>query len=135
MRRAVLRVGVWQAFSALILAAFLFVVSCTPAQRADVRDALPAVEAGCVLLHAIAHDGRADDICATAEDLAPFVRAMLEARAENPDAGASARVAFVVAELPRAKRPPPRRRCVSWMPLPSRQSGIADAGDAGDGGP
>ncbi len=107
---------------------FLAVEACTPAQRAA---AVPAVtDATCVLLHGFVSSGTVDTICATAEDLAPFLADMLAQReAELPQRGPM--LAVAVAELPAPKkRAPPRRRCASWVPV---ASSVDDASAAGDG--
>ena len=102
---------------ALALSVASAVTSCTPAQGQDAINAAPAlVGASCVLLHAFAHSGTADQVCATAEDLAPFVGAVLASRGSDASARKVSRpVALVqVAELPRPASSVPARRCVAW---------------------
>lgn len=119
-------------FFAVVLGAFLAVVACTPAQRAEVSPAVPAfTHAACVLIHGFARSSGADTVCATADDLAPFVAELLAARAAEP-ASSSARVAFAVAELPTPKtaRAPPRRRCALWVPVSSLVNGSSSDASA-----
>ncbi len=95
------------AFVAALFA--LIVASCTPAQREAVA---PGVRASCVVLRALAQDGTVDEVCATAEELAPIVVELLSERAESPAAVSAPLVAF---SLPPSPRRVPRRRCVSWV--------------------
>ena len=116
-------------FFAIVLGAFLAVVACTPAQRAELAPAVPAfTRAVCVLIHGFTRSSGTDTVCATAEDLAPFVAELLAARAAEP-ASSSVRVAFAIAELPAPKtaRAPPRRRCALWVPVASLVNGTSDA--------
>lgn len=89
---------------------------CTPAQEA----AIPSdVNAACVLIHAF-DSPLADAVCATAEDLAPFVPTILASRASNAASDASARktAPISVQRVQIAELPPPRsvstRTCVLW---------------------
>lgn len=90
--------------------------SCTPEQIEHVRTvAPPVIRAGCVLLRAFTSDGALEEVCATAEELAPLVHEMIEERERSrvdstPDAGAPM-LAFSF-EAPRRRYP--RRRCVTW---------------------
>lgn len=109
------------------LFAFAAFDACTPAQRA----AVPALtDDACVLIR-FAHDPTADALCATAEDLAPFVPAMVAARAEadaGPAAGKPARTLVQVAELPAPRaRSPAKRRCVSWVATATLVDGSDEA--------
>lgn len=105
-------------------------IACSPAQRETVREVTPpATRALCVLLRAFSSSGTVDEVCATAEELAPFVPEILAARAERKDgrpvaSTIAASVAFVMPEPP---RPVPRRRCVAWVDL--SDAGARDGGD------
>lgn len=117
---------------ALLSAALFFAidVACTPAQRAA---AVPALtEAACVLIHGFARSGHADTLCATAEDLAPFVGEIIAEREANPsDVQRGPMLAVAIAELPTPKkRAPPRRRCASWVQIASSSVGDASIEDA-----
>lgn len=90
--------------------------ACTPQQRA----AIPVAErALCVMLRA-SGDPDAAAICATADELAPFVAELLAAH-DDHDAAAPL---FAFA-LPAPRRAAPRRRCASWIVL---DAGPAEAG-------
>ncbi len=115
-----------------LVAAFGLVASCTPAQKADVAIVAPALKrAACVVLHAAAHDGTIDTICATADELAPIVRTLLEARATEPDAGTSTLGLAValrpIAELAVSPRRVARRHCALWVPVVRSEAGALDA--------
>lgn len=90
--------------------------ACTPAQREAAI--APAVRASCIVLRAIAQDGGVDEVCATAEDLAPFVvellHSMSKARAEASPPSSPPVVAFAMAS---PSRRVPRRRCAQWVPV------------------
>lgn len=91
--------------------------ACTPAQRADMGAALPVVEkVSCVLLRAATESGTVDEVCATADELAPLVPDLLAERKEHPqwetDAGPRLVLAFAM-NAPK-RRPPPRRHCTQW---------------------
>lgn len=103
------------------------VVSCTPQQARDLTRSTPAiVDASCVLLRALTDDGTTKEICATADELAPFLSELLSAHKAEEDKP----VTFMVAAaLPAPKRKPPRRRCVEW-----RYLGTEDGGKGGDDG-
>ncbi len=55
------------------------VSSCTPAQREAARTVVKAAEATCVLIEQRNGDAT-DEVCAKAEELAPFVRLILSSR-------------------------------------------------------
>lgn len=109
------------AVTALVLVPALLVASCTPAQEA----AIPAdVGAACVLIRAFSSSAAAAAVCATAEDLAPFVPAILAARgaevSDGPDASARklspphvSAPLHQIAALP-APRRVSARTCVVW---------------------
>lgn len=86
----------------------------------------PGVKAGCILLRAITEDGTVDEVCATAEDLAPLIGEILAEHDKNRAAAekASPLVAFTIAP---PKRPAPKRRCSQWVTL----SALHDGGDGG----
>jgi hypothetical protein len=121
------------------------ITACTPAQREIAAVVVPAVQRGaCVILRALAPDGVTDTICATADELAPFVRTLLEERTEEapklssgagPAEVAPARLALAVklepvAELPAPPRRVAKRRCAHWVPVLSSSSADAASSDA-----
>jgi len=143
-----MRIGkaVFLAFWPFLLVAGLVV--CTPAQRETARTLAPVLERiACVVLRAATTDGTVDQICATADELAPLVRTLLESRAAAGDAlalegdASTSRVSLAVAlqpiaELPAPKRRVARRHCALWLPVASSTDGSADAAkdiEAGSG--
>jgi hypothetical protein len=96
------------AYVVLLGLGIVVVESCTPAQR----HAVPAAErAICVVLRA-SGDPDAEAVCATADELAPFVAELLAARE-----GGAVAAPIVAFSLPAPRRAPARRRCVSWLVL------------------
>lgn len=109
-------------------------VACTPRDREAVTPLVkPATSITCILLRALTTSGTVDEVCATADELAPYVTDIL-ARRELGDAGEDVAEAssFVAMAMPAPRRRVPRRRCVSWVSIAS----LGDAGRAGleDGG-
>jgi hypothetical protein len=107
-------------------------VACSPAQRETVREvAPPATRALCVLLRAFTSSGTVDEVCATAEDLAPFVSEILAQHAarEGREGAAVPPGVALAFSMPAPARPVPRRRCVSWVTLSTSK----DAGIVSDG--
>jgi hypothetical protein len=101
------------------------VAGCSPSDRATVRPFVePVTDLGCVVLRALTTSGTVDEVCARAEELAPYVADILASRAESPVQPRATMVAFTVPTSPRRV---PRRRCVSWVPIAS----LKDAGEAG----
>ncbi len=102
-------------FFGFLVGAALAVVACTPREREAVQPYVgPATSIGCILLRAFTTSGTVDEVCATAEELAPFVQSILEARnlpSHEPLTAQELRVAFSV---PPPARPVARRRCVAW---------------------
>lgn len=93
------------------------VVACVVTSCASLGGGVPPAPrttVTCVVLRAFAPSGRLDEVCATLEDLAPFVAEILAAHA---DAGAPApapeapRLAVSLASPPIVAR----RRCASWV--------------------
>jgi len=89
---------------------------CTPQQRKDVVPfVIPAEKLTCVLLRSSGETGK--DVCATADDLAPFVDAILQAQAAMPQDATLAYAFPLTAEtdggIKRAKRP--KRHCTQWV--------------------
>ena len=120
-------------------------LACSPSSRETVREIVPpATRALCILLHAITSSGTVDEVCATAEELAPFVPEILARRSETPAAGKPSQSLQVAAVFDAPARPVPRRRGVAWIPLASLNDGglglsVRDGGDdaaigASDGG-
>lgn len=130
------RLGVWFALAALYAFAMwscLAVLSCGPrGVEAFGRAIPPVVEASCVLVRAFLNDGTAEEICATAEDLAPFVPELLSAREQPAQKEAAARVVMAAA-LPAPTRKLPRRRCVEWQTVSLVRDGGKEGGADGSG--
>ena len=125
LRHAVFVAGVVLAFGSVLMCG----PACTPADRAAVAQTAPsAIEGACVLLHALAKSGAADSVCATAEDLAPFVGVVLATRAADAPSTSARRAPRPsvprrqIAELP-APRTTATRTCVLW-----REELASDAG-------
>lgn len=105
--------------------------SCTPAQRETVREvAPPLVRATCVFLRAFTSDGRVDEVCATAEDLAPFI-SEIEALHRSRGVVEPQPSTVLAFSLPAPSRPVPRRRCVAWAPIAPLPDGGTEGGDGG----
>lgn len=119
----------WLVVPVVALASFVCgSFACSPHQVRTLERALPpAIEASCVLVRAFLNDGTAEEICATAEDLAPFVPELLSAREQPAQKEASARV-VVAAALPAPARKLPRRRCVEWKIVNLADGGKEDSG-------
>lgn len=106
-----------------VLVMLLVSEACTPQDRAA---AIPALErATCVLLRAVTNSGTLDEVCATADELAPFLPEIIEARHGRPSLESPAPV--VAFSMPAPKRPAPKRRCSSWI--------VLDAGADAEAGP
>lgn len=107
----------------LLLAVLTVAVSasCTPSARRELAPlVVPLERAGCVLLR---HE--TGEVCATADELAPFLAELLQARRDEPQDAGSAVIAFA---LTAPRHPHPRRRCVAWVPTVSLDAGPVDAG-------
>lgn len=108
----------------------LSICACTPAQRTEFAPLVkPAERVTCIVLRALTTSGTLDEICATADELAPYVPELLASRGETPRAAEQRMsVAFVA---PAPARPVPRRHCALWVPAgaPAR---ITDGGDSGE---
>ncbi len=104
-------------------------LACTPAQQATI----PAIEREvCVELRALAPNSAAlQVVCATADQLAPFVPALLEAqqaaKAAAPPA-ASTSQPLVAFSMPSPKRPAAKRHCAQWTYVDNpTEAGATDA--------
>jgi hypothetical protein len=105
--------------AALVVVLLAVAFACSPAQRA----AIPAEErAACVLLRAALPDTAT--VCATADELAPFVAELLAAQAAAP--ASTGALAFSLPP-PRGSRAPARRHCAAWTAV----DGGAEAGPDG----
>lgn len=118
------------AFVLVALVAFVLVLACTPQERRDLAPAaVPAVRATCIVLRAFVDSGRLAEICATAEELAPYVPDLLAQREAlsrdvargahapgdaNTIAGVGEYAVGVELESVPAARRRPVRRCVAW---------------------
>lgn len=117
-------------FASVMLFAFASGLACGHARPPDASKIVPPVtKAGCILLRAFV-GGKVDEVCATAEDLAPLIGEILAEHEKNVQAGdeppAAPMVAFTIAE---PKKPKPKRRCAQWIDLRSREppDGASDA--------
>lgn len=124
--REVLR---WMAIQVcLALGVAVAAVSCLP--KEDLGKTVPAAErATCALLRVLTPDGAIQEICATADDLAPFISDLLAARDEASKKGEVVeplRVAAAVT-LPPPKKRVAQRHCVKWEPVAAPKQGGADA--------
>lgn len=115
----------WALLSTNVLAVlFLVDLACTPSQRALV----PVAEKGaCVLLRAFTESEAVDEVCATADDLAPFVPEILGAHASETRTTSAPLVALKMPPPTKRVRAPARRHCAVWV--------AADAGADADAGP
>lgn len=97
------------------LGAIFVVDACIP--KEDVAKTIPAAErATCALLRVLTPEGAIQEICATADDLAPFISDLLAARDEASKKGEVVeplRIAAAVT-LPPPKKRVPQRHCVKW---------------------
>lgn len=120
----------------LAVVCWVLVVACDSRLREPAHVVTPAVRATCILIRAFTSDGVLDEVCATAEDLAPLIGEILAVHAAN-ESKAAAESTHLPAKpepllaftIPPMKRPQPKRRCVQWVSL-------VDAGTEGgaDGG-
>jgi hypothetical protein len=113
-----------------LLGALLFstIQACSPGHGPEpAKLVTPAVKAGCLLIRAISQDGRLDEVCATAEDLAPLLGELLSEHERNvketPTTVTEPLVAFTISP---PKRPQPKRRCAQWIQL-GGDGGVPDA--------
>lgn len=114
-----------------VATAILAVPSCGPRELEPRQVVPPAVRAGCILLRAFTDDGRLDEVCATAEDLAPLFGELLAEHEKNSSPeqkNASPLLAFTLAP---PKKPAPRRRCAQWVTLSASDGGAPEGGDGG----
>lgn len=113
----------------LTLACMLVAASCTPKDREALAPIVtPAIKAGCVFLRALFKDGTTNDICVTAEDLAPLVSEILAEREERaPEAPPPGPVVAFAIKEGAIPRPAPKRRCAVWVPVESSKDAAADA--------
>lgn len=110
-----------------------FVTACAPPRAGDGAGVhVPAstiVDTSCVLLR-LAHDARVDEVCATAEELAPFVPDLIAQREESGvDAGdpEGPVVAYAVRDPCTAPKRPRRARDAGAPRLIVRPREHADA--------
>lgn len=112
--------------------------ACTPQQAQDVAHvAPPLLHAGCVVIHALDPGSKEDGLCATADELAPFLGELAASRraaAPPADAGAGAMMArssallkvppgvTAVADLGAPRAALPRRECSVWVVSPAASS-------------
>jgi hypothetical protein len=120
MKLSIVRTSFFSAVA--VLAA---ICACTPAERQEIIKDVPAAErATCVVLRAITHDGVVEEICATADELAPLVPDLVSDRGASD---AAPPVGFVAMKLSAPTKRVPKRHCAVWVSV--------DAGkDGGDGG-
>jgi hypothetical protein len=88
----------------------------------------PATRVTCILLRAFVDTGKLEEVCATAEELAPLVEEIIAEREATPPQDQKASAALVAFSLPAPARRVPRRRCASWTYLGGSDSGPGDEG-------
>jgi hypothetical protein len=98
--------------------------ACGTGADRSVRAVEPAARMTCILLRALTTSGAVDEICATAEELAPFVPELIARRAEEQ--GPTPARAFMAFSLEASPVAVPRRRCVAWRTFEA--DGGADGG-------
>lgn len=124
----------------MLLAAFFTIglsigllASCSSGEHAA-APLVPVIErASCVLLRAVTTSGTVDEVCATADELAPLISEILAMR----EAGESPpHVAAMPPRMAAAMAPPPRRvarrRCLEWGEVPASSDGDASPSGARD---
>lgn len=88
-RRSIMPIIV--AVMALAVGALASVAACTPEQKHVARTAVDLAEANCVIIAGATDNETIDKVCATAEELAPYVRMILRDRkAGKPGAALAA---------------------------------------------
>ncbi len=110
-------------FVALFALVSVVAAACSPADRQAVAPFVAPSEAGaCALIKALAPSGTVDSVCATANDLAPYVADILARHASAPAklSGPAPQPAIV---LPMPTRVVERRRCTVWEHLPDPPDG------------
>lgn len=125
------------ASSIAFAAGAVFALSCGEHAPPPAKAVEPAVRAGCVLLRAFMSDGELEEICATAEELAPLLFELLSERAERgpsassssrPDVGPSVPLLAVALDAP--KKRVPKRRCAQWVPVTPKDASVDAPRDA-----
>lgn len=123
----------------LALAVAAIVAACAPPSSPGEGGAhvpiAPIVDVSCVLLRLVGN-GRVDEVCATAEELAPYVPDLIAARDEDGDASASPipgapSIAFSVRDPCKSPRKPrvrrPKDAGVVLVVHPVESSKVSDA--------
>lgn len=112
-------------------------VDCGPGGIEPSHIITPATRVTCILLRAFTESGTLEEVCATAEELAPLIEEIIAEREEiapQEQKASAATVAFSLAAPPKRV---PRRRCMQWQYL-GGDGGTGDAssgrGDAASGG-
>ena len=108
--------------------AMMLVTSCGPEGIEPKSVVTPATRATCILLRAFVSDGKLQEVCATAEELAPLVEEIIAEREEAPPGEQRSSAATVAFSLPAPSRKVPRRRCIQWQYLSGGDGGPGDAG-------
>lgn len=99
----------------------------------------PAVRASCILIRAFVSSGSMQEVCATADELAPLVEQIIADREETSPQEQRASAASVAFSLPAPPKRVPRRRCVQWHVLGDdsgtgdESSALRDAASSNDG--
>lgn len=102
---------------------------CTPQERRELAPALPAItEAACVVLRALGASSDVLEICATVDELAPYVPDIISERKRRHEAPQTFGLAV---KLSPARSLRPSRRCVGWVEL----AWSKDDGGRGEPGP
>lgn len=107
--------------------------ACSPAANQRAHDLAPVIEKGtCLVLRAASPD--ADAVCATADELTPYLddlltQLLVQRAVEGPPPKVQVAVAL---SPPTRKREPAKRHCVAWVPVtPLIDGGIVTAPDGG----
>lgn len=115
----------------LSLAISLSLVDCGPGGIEPAHVIGPATRVTCILLRAFTESGTLEEVCATADELAPLIEEIIAEREEKApieQTASKATVAFSFAAPPRRV---PRRRCTQWQYLGGLDSGTRDADSSG----
>lgn len=99
----------WTCYSVVV--GLIVSVACTPAQRA----AVPTIEKDACILLRLAGDPTINSVCATADDLAPFIPTIIASQKEEADAGHVSQPMVAFAMPISTKRPPAKRHCTTWI--------------------
>lgn len=111
------------AVALLAFGMFVAGLACGPIPIEPSHVVTPAANIACVLLRAFGADGTLQEVCATAEELAPLVEEVISQRELVPPSDQKASAATVAFSFPAPPRRVPRRRCVQWQHVGAEDSG------------